>query len=45
MGKIVHVLSTVNGDFADGTVAQNATQMDSSSEDGGVLDFTEHGRR
>jgi len=46
-GEYVHTreVNTVNGDFADGTVAQNATQMDSGGEDGGVLDFSEHGRR
>lgn len=37
-----HVLHTVNGDCADETVAQDATQMDSCGYDSGVLDVREH---
>jgi len=37
-------VNTVNGDFADETVAQNATKMDSRDNDGGGLDFREHDR-
>lgn len=39
-----HVLNTVNGDFADETVAQNATKMESRDNDGSGLDFREHDR-
>jgi hypothetical protein len=40
--KVKHVLNTVNGDLTNDTVAQNATQVDNSGDDGGVLDRREH---
>jgi len=38
------VVNTVNGDFFDETVAQNATQMDGGGNESGFLEISEHDR-
>lgn len=45
LDKVKHGLNTVNSDFSDETMAQNATKMDSGGNDSGVLDLCEHDRR